>query len=405
MKSIVLILFVMCSLPVFSTTYPEGNNNYCNRLANAGDYLWIASNQGLIRYEKATGKCESYTEKVGYDNSSIFTCVYTDKEDNLWFGTRGDYLCKYNEDYLKKYIAHSFSPFCWFSIAFDANDDPWTGSVLLFYNYKNTDNTYIKYGSIHVMGSTSFIMDMEFDSKGNLWMAADTSLFNYHYLVCKKKDSSGLDFILSGLQAATSLAVDSQDNIWLVCDDGIHYYNPTSQTDTHYTSENTPSIADVAYTACEIDNQGNVWFIASDHLLKYDGTQFAHYKCSELDEARSILCDNGVVWIYTNNDDLFRLEKGEFTRVHIETPTSDITSVEDDPNKLIVACDKNGNIRISSDTELTGIRIYTVSGTLVLSQLSNGTNEFVLENFKLSKGIYLVKVSHSGGEFVSKVAV
>ncbi|MEG1684859.1 MAG: T9SS type A sorting domain-containing protein [Bacteroides sp.] len=405
MKNIIFALFVMCTIPIFPSTYPEGNNSYCNRLADAGNYLWIASNKGLVRYEKTTGKCEFYTEKVGYDNTAIFTCVYTDNEDNLWFGTRKDYLCKYNESSLSKYQAHNFSPFCWFSIAFDTNNDPWSASSVIFYDYKKNDNKYFNFGSINLTGGTSWIMDMKFDSKGNLWMVTDTSLYNYHYLVCKKKEASNIDFILSGLKVATSLAIDNQDNIWFVCDDGIHYYNPRIQTDIHYTSENTSNIPNTIYTACKIDNKGNIWFVGSTSLLKYDGNKFTSYDCPGFNEARSILCDNNVIWIYTNNDDVFRFEEGKFTHVHIENGTSNINFTKNDTDKLSVTCNKNGIIKINSNREITRVNIYTISGVLVLSYLSNGEKEIVLENSKLPKGIYLFKTSYSDSKITSKVFI
>lgn len=412
MKSLLFIMFTLCITQVFPASYPEGNNYYCNRLANAGEFLWIASNQGLIRYEKKTGKSELYTAKVDFHDSSVFTCVYTDKENNLWFGTKDSPLTKYNGIYSNVYIPHpndylyNCTHFYWYSLAFDSQNKLWSGTTSIFLSYDKESKERVDQGNLDLWGNEPFyIMDMEFDSKGQLWIAADSY---YVHLACRKTDGS-INFVLSAhnsQRTISSLAIDSEDNIWYVCEDGIHHYNQTNAIDTHYAFDNYPDIPSALYTACEIDHKGNIWFTSSHYLLKYDGSKFTSYNCYGYDKACSLLCDGDMVWIYTANDDVFCFENEQFNYIHIETGSSNIVRESSEIHQFTVTSDENGIIRISGNIGIISINVYNVSGTLILSSPFDRKKNVAIESNKLvEKEIYLFEINYSGGKAVIKTVI
>ena len=52
------------------------------------DYLWLATDVGLDRYDSyQVKKYRSSEKKPGSISSDLLTCIYEDHDRNLWFGT------------------------------------------------------------------------------------------------------------------------------------------------------------------------------------------------------------------------------------------------------------------------------------------------------------------------------
>ncbi|MEG1642620.1 MAG: two-component regulator propeller domain-containing protein [Bacteroidales bacterium] len=409
--TVLLLIMLITTTEVNAKTHGY-NEYYSNRIANAGDYLWIASNRGLIKYEKPTGKCSLISNTdIGLKQNTIILSLSSDKNGNLWIGTEDDEAYMYDGNTTTHYSSISFNVYDWYYIAynyafaFDTENNPWAGGFAFYADFKGEKKHKIPSHFVDGGGGNYAVMDMAFDSKDNLWIAIDYGL-NIHLLCHKKGEADSGTIILGGAGdnfAATSLSIDRNDNIWFVFTDGIHYYNQQTNSDTHYNFKSYPDIPDALYTACDIDADGNVWFVASQYLLKYDGNKFTSYNCPGFDQARSVLCDGPVVWIYTNNDDVLKFENSTFTRSSIENGLMGITNTEYHGCDFTVTSVGNGDIIISGGTKIEMVNIYNISGTLVSSVKCAGENSVtVIDAAIKNNGIYLIRIQHQKGETVIK---
>ena len=61
---------------------------YCAMLQDAEGNLWISSTRGLLRFDPATGKFNTYTKDDGLlDNTFSYNSAYQDKNGKMYFGT------------------------------------------------------------------------------------------------------------------------------------------------------------------------------------------------------------------------------------------------------------------------------------------------------------------------------
>ncbi|GAH21953.1 unnamed protein product, partial [marine sediment metagenome] len=70
---------------------------YVSALAYDGDYLWIGSEWGLTRLDRASGNITSYNERLGHGITSVeMTALVVDPQGTVWIGTNGAGLVKFD---------------------------------------------------------------------------------------------------------------------------------------------------------------------------------------------------------------------------------------------------------------------------------------------------------------------
>jgi len=114
-----------------------------NDILYDGDYMWLATFGGLVRYDKMTGEKEVFTTANSGLTSNFINTVNKDSQGKLWIGTDlyvGDYAYTPGNYYSGLHILDT--------------DGEWT--------VYNTDNS----GLI-----SNIITDIAFDHEGNTWLA------------------------------------------------------------------------------------------------------------------------------------------------------------------------------------------------------------------------------------------
>jgi len=259
-SNILFILLLLFPYAIFTNCYGQKNYNKFNHLTindalssnrirciykDSKDYLWIATDVGLDRFDSYQVKKYRYNESgQGTISSDILTCIYEDRQKNLWFGTY-DGLNLYNR----------------------SGDN--------FEVFKNVPGNTKSLNSNCITGIVE-------DKNGALWVVTDGNCLN-------KWDPSTRSFarftfepLRQGLSVRPSrmAAVDSKGYIWVgSLSPGITRFDPANGSFTKFTD---PSAAfnTFSYKSLYIDKEDKIW-IATDGIgfFSYDLKKnlFEHY--------------------------------------------------------------------------------------------------------------------------------
>ncbi len=247
--------------------------------------------------------------RIGYINS-----VNEDIHGNLWFGSPGDGLIKFDGIHWEIFdTSNSGIPSNRvYDIDFDKDGNLWfitegEPGVVKFdgINFTICDSTNSGLPSRH-------IYSIESDSKGNLWFGTGyEGIIKYDYSSWTLYDNQIYGNVITGL------FIDDEDCVWIggfgltAFKDGIWSYYEHDDSLGYY--ENL--ITDITK-----DNQNNIWVLARYGLYKFDGTswrKFNHTNAGLPDEfMRAIEFDQfGNLWIGTSSGVILYKEGGVVTKV------------------------------------------------------------------------------------------
>ncbi|MEG1642968.1 MAG: T9SS type A sorting domain-containing protein [Bacteroidales bacterium] len=415
MKRLITILSVLFTIFSVQAENELLLDYYPNRIVNGDDFLWIANNKELLQYDKKTAAVSLAPFSLPDDGfidpeSDKPYCLFVDAESNLWIAKRST-LYTYNVKDLSLHAVSTKFPNYWICTALTTapNNQIWgivyNGFLVISesgreINYQS--NPYYTTNSSQKLSKPSAV---KFDSAGNLWIANSEGV-GYKCSIGYKK--SGTDSYVTILDAmditCNSIIIDKAGNPWFACSDGIRSYNVAdgSMKDSFKTRDGTP--IDIPYTAVDIDREGNLWFSSSHNLLKYDGKNFTSYTCEAYKDARSILCDGNIVWIYTKNNKLLKFENDNFSISSLYVNPAGIKT-EAELLQQIKAYISSGNLYVSGNTEITHIEVCDISGKQIISRPCTGQSYVVVSNVPFTRGIYIIKVSACSGATTVKVVV
>ena len=225
--------------------------------------LWFGTNgNGLSKYD---GKSfMHYTQKNGLSNNTVLSLI-EDSKGNIWIGTEGGGACCFNgTSFIYFTEEEGFPNNTVTSIFEDKQKNIWlgtNGSGVCNYNGKEL-TVYDKKNGL----SNNSIRSIIQDKNGALWFSTTgggvcrfggTSFTNYG-----TNEGLSYDIVLSSL-------MDKHGNLWFGTDDGgVNKYNGKSFT--HYTKEQ--GLNDNCITSILEDKVGNIWFgTYSGGATKFDG--------------------------------------------------------------------------------------------------------------------------------------
>lgn len=399
-----LLVMIFCAIAAEAQISIYADGRYTNRLASCGDYIYVAADCGLARYDKVSGECVNYTSEVSMAPYSKFTMLFADSRGRLFMSTEEDGVYCYvpGEGTAKMWMFGMENTPDRVLFPFAATETP-DGDVVysdtVFYIHEDSGDGHLEYGSVH-FSRMAVIMDMEYDSSGNLWIATSDFISPLVMGTWKGEANSVME---EG--NATSMVIDGNDCVWLTCDNGIKRYDIAADKEEVFLPEDYPGMPGALYVACDMDDDGNIWFVSSHYLLKYDGTGFASYTCYGFNEATSVLCDGDDVWVYSADDKLIRFTGGEFT--FVDLPQAGITGVEGvsvSGTDVSVTC-SDGTVYVSGAQGIKRVNVYDIMGRCVRTVVCSGGSKAVAELYGACTGICLVEILHGGGRTVSRVIV
>jgi ligand-binding sensor domain-containing protein len=239
-------------------------------------------------------------------------CGYKDSKGNLWFGTNGGGVSKYDGKEFTNYTtAHGLANNIVWTIVEDKGGNLWfgtDGSGVSKYDGRIFTNYTKKQGlANNVVQSTTI------DKKGNLWFGTLKGISKY--------DGRGFtNFTTSeGLvnDVVRTIIEDSAGNLWFGTPAGASKYD--GHGFTNYLK--IEGLANDTIRTILQDKSGNIWFGTNGGLTKFDGKTFTNYSTAQglaHNVVNSINQDkSGEIWIGTYGGGTSRFDGKIFTRYSI----------------------------------------------------------------------------------------
>jgi signal transduction histidine kinase/ligand-binding sensor domain-containing protein len=132
--------------------------------------LWIGTDKGIDFLKKGTIVFQHFNL-----NAEVLT-LYRDKKNNIWAGTTGKGLYRYNREYLQfEQIYPEFFSTTIKAIYIDSFDNLWVGTNKGLY-YVNSETHSLVYAGIEQGLPSNAILDILEDNRQNLWVSTGAGL-------------------------------------------------------------------------------------------------------------------------------------------------------------------------------------------------------------------------------------
>lgn len=297
--------------------------------------LWFGSNKGVFRYDGTF--FTAFFEKDGLCNEKVLS-ITQDKNGNMWFGTT-DGLCSYDgKSFSKVPIPWSDTSGIWLdevypivnpnevrSMVEDNQGNLWigtNGAGVYKYDGSSFTNYLSEKGKRQIDGlHHNIIESMAKDAKGNIWFTSMThgGVTKYDgktFMDVMPTDGLSDDMVLSSFQ-------DKAGNIWFGTNGnrkgGLDKYDPETKQFTSFNVSDGLCLyktIDRCYNGVQCifeDKKGKIWIGSRlGQLHVYDGKTFTPFATSEgksVSNVMYIIEDNdGNLWFGANSGHLYRYD-------------------------------------------------------------------------------------------------
>ncbi len=280
-----------------------GSSYIYDLLEDKNGNIWLGTDgAGISKYNGVT--FSHYGKPEGLSSNTVISLLL-DKNGRMWIGT---------EDGLNSFDGANFTQFkealagkkinC---IVQDKKSNVWFGTSvgLVSYDGKRFLNYSVKEG----LPSDTVTACIE-DRKGNMWFGTNSGAVKFdgaYFTHYSMKD--GLPY-----NSISSILEDALGNIWISTGKGFVKFDGNSFT--HYTEKEGLS-ANVVWTMSK-DRNGNIWIGTSfGGINKYDGKSFTHFNLAQglsNNKVRAILEDHsGNIWFGTDGGGINKLNDAGFS--------------------------------------------------------------------------------------------
>ena len=182
--------------------------------------LWIVTGSGFNKFDRLTGTVIRYYPPFNYGQSTIFKML-GDKNGNLWFGTWGEGLMKYNP----------------------------------------ADDTYLKYKNIPGDDQSiisDYIITLHMSTTGIIWIGSGTGLNKFDPNENKWAHYSESDGLPSNV--IVGILEDKKGNLWLSTLNGISHFDPGSNKFINFDESDGLRDKIFFWRSCFRSNSGEMFF-------------------------------------------------------------------------------------------------------------------------------------------------
>ncbi len=259
----------ICNLQYLDVDQGMNSSYVVSILEDKNGNLWFGTDGGGV--SKYDGKTFThYTDKEGLSNNVVYS-ILEDKSGNLWFGTYGGGVSKYDGKTFRHYTdKEGLSNNTVWSIIEDKSGNLWfgtNGGGVSKYDGK-TFTHYTKKEGLSKNNVRSIIED----KNGNLWFGTNGGGVNKYdgktFTHYTDKEGLSSNYVMSILE-------DKSGNLWFGTNGGgVNKYD--GKTFTHYTDKE--GLSNNTVRSIIEDKSGNLWFgTTGGGVSKYDGKTFTHY--------------------------------------------------------------------------------------------------------------------------------
>ncbi len=288
------------------------NHIFCLLEDKSGN-LWFGTLGGGV--SKYDGKSFThFTEKEGLSDNSVW-CILEDKSGNLWFGTAAGGASKYDGKRFTHFTdKEGLSNNSVRSLQEDKSGNLWFGTYgggVSKYDASGDAGKRFTHFTEKEGLSNNFVYNILEDKIGNLWFGTGAGVSRYdgksftHFTEKEGLSNNNLRDILE----------DKSGNLWFgTSGGGVSKYE--GKRFTHYTEKEGLS-NNIVWSILE-DKSGNLWLgTFGGGVSKYDGKRFTHYTEKEglgNNDVRSMLLDkSGNLWLGTGGGGVSKYDGRSFT--------------------------------------------------------------------------------------------
>jgi len=361
-----------------------------NSIALDGNYVWCATDSGVIRYNKLDGSTVRYTEKDGLAYNEVRS-VAIDHNGVKWFGT-GDGVLRYDGNNWTT-LHTRYDP--WINSIIEINNQVMCfGSENGIFTYDGKDWNFFWWG-----GS---IWKMIQDNDGMIWSACDS-----YGVIESDLNGNILNYYESPkYNSYYSAAIDSNSVLWFGGEfDLLKYDGKTWESIDTYSKHNLYYIRDMI-----VDKNNTLWLGVEYYgLYSYDGNKFIRYDQPYSNNAIfSIKIDeSGVIW--TGGSKGLRSFHPDPVEVKDKNPMSDLKILKNAPNPFNPSTTIEFTLPFSGKANLT---IHDIMGRkvreLVSGQVSAGVRAVLWDGRDdsgklVSSGVYFARLTMDKSVAVRKM--
>lgn len=278
-------ILLLCFLTIFTSCKGKENPNTDTSI----------SNPKVIRNFKAVGLTPDIDTTLV---SQYIRSIFQDSKGNLWFGTIGEGVVRYDKKTLTYFSnAEGFISQSVFAINEDKNGNLWFGTDQGVYRYdgKTFRNYNQKDGLNHIDISRKGIL---VDKSGTLWVGTHGGVYRYDPSIASKGGQSFSLFQQLPPLNNAGIMEDKSGNIWFASSDkGVFRYDGKTIINIAEKEELGQNYAG----GIAQDNTGNMWFTMKNGICKYDGKTLTEYTSKDGlggTEFWGILIEqSGIIWV------------------------------------------------------------------------------------------------------------
>ncbi|MBQ3768854.1 MAG: DUF3244 domain-containing protein [Prevotella sp.] len=328
-RTLLFIVYVLLSL----SGYAQTANNWIRQMAMDGDNLWLATNAGLVKYNKLTGEHTTYTRfnnGLCSDDLISVTCrngkVLVGSYDNGVSEFDGRVFRNYNRYNTPFFTNQSFE-----EVLYDSDGNLWLGG--LYYIYKYDGIAWEKYTQPQALFSSWVAYSaLKQSADGTIWFCSNGPNFDGSLGYITKDQE--VKTVTTRYCDAYNMDIDKQGNVWFNDTfNGILCYDGNSTKLFNSKNSLLPEYGKLRTLGLAVDVDNNVWFGCNNLLYKYDGAEFTFYQLPTDARVTDLLIDGKAIWVATRVDGLFRFEDEQFERIEYTSNTQ--PTEEDDYRPLV----------------------------------------------------------------------
>jgi len=282
-------LFILGFLTLLSSCHGQKKAN------NGEEDSAIKAGPTIIKNFKSVGLSPDYDTTLV---SQYIRSIFQDSKGNLWFGTIGEGVVKYDKKTLTYFSApDGFVNNSVFAIAEDKKGNLWFGTDQGVYQYdgKVFKNYNQKDGLNHIDISRKGIL---VDKAGTVWVGTHGGVYRYDPLV-DQLGGQGFSMFqpLSSINIA-GLLEDKSGRIWFATSDkGVFCYDGKSIINIAAKE----GLGENYAGGIAQDNDGNMWFTMKNGICKYDGKSFTEITVKDglggTEFWGIIIEQSGIIWV------------------------------------------------------------------------------------------------------------
>ena len=401
--SLFIVLVLLNVSESFAVWPPE---NYVGHITQDGEYFWLSTYFGLVKFQKATGSTTWFsTKNSGLPNDHVKATV-VGPDTKLYVTTEAGEAGGFAifdgarwETVLLDDERNSFR-----DVKFDSQGNLW---VLGTRDIHRFDGTIWKKYATMMGGDSGTNIEFDFQSDGTVWIVRDG-------ITQLKGDT--VSFINTGLPffLPFSIAIGPDDGVWFGCISDLGHDGElvkTNGTDWFtYNAGNTNFPGGSIY-CLDFDNNGKLWAGGNRWAGTFDGTSWAVYDSTDCDylkdaSVRDLLVeDNGTLWLGTHDHGLLKFDGTTWTQYDVIPAATGIMEEKPAEIELSPAYPNPFNPKTTIGFSLPEsgrmtLTVYDVAGrkvaTLFEKVLAAGRHEVVFDGSGLASGLYFYRVQTEG---------